>query len=1015
MKYPWLIFWLLIPALLHFTPALASAGSMAVAMPSNTLYLDASRSEVSLLAARRARIQAQSQAFDRLRALLVRKGAISPRAILPCLDSFVVSGKYEQAGPIQQTNDRRLQSQSLSFAYTGWTADEQAQLSTFLGDAAQGAYQKLVSLYGPPAAGGTLTIIKSSDVNEQEGGIFDAVKMTLQLASVPADLSTTDTTYAGIPLLHLVLHAFHAPAIIGFDAWEEGMARAAALVTYTLLHPEFDPTLDMQYLLPLYDTLNQPALACPSIFTAGVDYMPLWRIGMVTSAWLKLYAENSTGSIFKLFNAAYYAQYAGDPTAAGNLETLKSLMAGVLPSVEGEGFLTWYNQQYALQPTVQLGNRIYIFAVPLQENIPLILHYYNSSSSVDGQGHTVVTETPLSGTARFDFASWDGIALFPEEGYNPSIDYNTVTIPTGSDPGIGTLDPSFYNIGDPPTQRLRIKTTIAGLSVIIYYAYWSRGDDTNENSFFGSVVGADTGTLRIMMPGIALPDLQLTQGAFSVKLQSGSLTYFTKVRFDYISADNQTTSFYRDVGPGFYAPTLIGQWPQTAALSHSFLAGPSLVSFPLTPQKTDVAQLFSSTDPAFPFAWWDPTLAKSDKYRRYPDVPVIKPGVGYWLNLPGVQTGVNITGTTLTIDDPHTTTLQPGWNLIGNMYNVPLNIWSMNVVTGAASFSLMDALQKGIVSPIWMYDQTAKGYVINSSLDAWQGAWIANLTGGQLTLDQQNAASAATKYRGMSGASSTPDSGMRVDPISLLTDGGWGMWLQASTTHARDTMAYLGVSSKEQNIVNNLCWKKPPAMGNGVSVAFILPSKQSEGACYATDIRRNTGIAQEEWEFTVTCCEQDTVSLTWPNLRSIPGQYDVTLKDLTTGVCQLLRTTPEYSFLSVTATDHPDVRYFSLTITSRSARPPLIIQMGMSPVNGKLPGSSIRFQLSLTADVTAEVRTITGKLLRTIQLPATRAGEMVSIPWDNRNYAAAAYLVMLTARTSEGQVARQAIMVPSRR
>ena len=95
------------------------------------------------------------------------------------------------------------------------------------------AYPILVNIYGPPATTGTLTLVQGGTQTGVEGGEFNASTMTLTLEPLPTDFATTDGTQYGYNLLHLILHAFHAPALIGFDAWEEGMARAAATVKET--------------------------------------------------------------------------------------------------------------------------------------------------------------------------------------------------------------------------------------------------------------------------------------------------------------------------------------------------------------------------------------------------------------------------------------------------------------------------------------------------------------------------------------------------------------------------------------------------------------------------------------------------------------------------------------------------------------------------------------------------------------------------------------------------------------
>ncbi len=520
------------------------------------------------------------------------------------------------------------------------------------------------------------------------------------------------------------------------------------------------------------------------------------------------------------------------------------------------------------------------------------------------------------------------------------------------------------------------------------------------------MLGADTGTVRFAMPNTQA-ETPVTQGAFGQKITTGRLTYFTKVEFDYVADDGTVTVFRRNTGPDFYVPVLKVKAASSGTYTHTFLAGAALVSFPVTPRETDVARLFGSSDANFPFAWWDPTKAGDDKYRRYPAIPTIKPGAGYWLKLPASQT-VTVTGDPPPDNSPSLITLQPGWNAIGNMLNATLNPWAMTVETGTVAIPLADAISRDLVSPVWTYDGTTASYGVKRDLEAWEGAWIANMTGGTLNLRQQYAARSRSR-------------GVTTDPLSLLTVGGWGVPIQAAAGRARDTMAWLGVSSRAQRGVDGLDWLKPPVTGDGVRVAFIQPLRPQDGANYATDIRDAVGARQETWDFDVSYGQSDRVTLTWPDLRGLPAQYEALLQDQNSGASLRMRTTPSYTFLATGTAAKPDARRFRVTIAPRSAQSALSIsQLTLSPAREKLPGASVRFLLSALADVTMEVRTTAGRLLRTVVLPATRANEPVTLAWDGRGLGgtqapAGAYLLVLTARAADGSVTRRSLVVNARR
>jgi hypothetical protein len=943
----------------------------AVPLPGNVVDLTGVRGDSgTVLAQYHARLRARTAALDAYHRELIRRKIVAPNSVMPRLDSVL------RTAPVPRTlaRTRSRAENTLAFAYTGWSETEHAALSQFL----DAALPRLISVYGPPLQSGTLTLARAGYYENTEGGDFNPATMTLTLEPLPEDFAGDDTTFYRYNLLHLVLHAFHAPVLVGFDAWEEGMARAAAAVAMLQLFPEFPLVNDTGYLLPLYDSFNQSALANATIFpTTGIPYLILYRLGMAQAAWLKLYGENP--DVFVLFNQTYGQAVAANTAIAADLTVLKNLLANAVPNVEGSAFAEWFPRQYSLQMNSLVGRHLLVFSAPLHSSAMLTLFAF----STDAAGN----ETPVTGTAALEYQGFDYVPLYVEEG-------NSVTINASGDyPGLGTISPSFYNIGDPPTQRIRIQISLDELRATVYYPYWTRGSDEDESDLFGVTTGADDGTLVVVGPGIATT-LTITQGAFTYQVAGGELTYFGQVRFDYTDGEGKSVTMKRNVGPGFYMPVLPVGSSTAVTLRRTFPAGLALLSFPLTPNESDAGVLFNygPNSLTFKLAWWDPELT-GDHYRRYPAIAAITPGRGYWMQLP-VQTTVDIAGHTVATEDVHALTLAPGWNMIGNMYNASIDPWTMLVQSGSASYTLRDAMRKGIVGPVWTCTQGQYG--VKNTLNAWEGAWLANHTGGYLTLVQP-----AT--RGGRGAD--------VDPMRLLTDGGWGITLQARAIGSSDAMALCGVAAGALPGVDGLDWQKPPAFARGVRLAFVNPGRVQDGARYATDIRGTMGAAGESWTFEVSAPDSGDVTLTWPNLRAVPAGYQVMLEDTATGTRQYMRTTAGYTYQARPNGDVPDVRRFRLVVEPKHDIPVRIMEMRVVQTRGN--GVSVQVLASGTATLTLEVRTLTGKLVRTIAVPPSRANESVVIPWDGRGLngklaPSGAYMLFLTARTAEGFTIRRA-------
>ncbi len=876
---------------------------------------------------------------------------------------------------------------------TNGTDNETGILKQFIGDNTSGAYSRLVSIYGAPASGGDLTFIKGDIISDNEAGIFNPADMSITMPAPPADLNSTDNSQYGMKLMHMMLHAFHGANLIGYDAWEEGMARAGALITYTLIHPEFDTTYSMEYLLPLYDYANQPALSSPSIFTGSITYMPLYRIGMATSAWLKIYAENSNSSVFKQFNSSFYAIAAGDSSCVNSLSRLKGILSGVVPTVEGLSFNAWYDGQYALSPIINNGPNLYLYAVPLQESIPIFAHYF----SVAGQANGTSVETPLSGTANIDFSTWDGIALYPEEGYNPTVERNQFVIPSGLEPGIGSISPSFYNIGDPPQQRVDITVSIGINLRKVRFPYWSRGngvDDPNvnpnydENEFFGAITDINDGTVKITIPGLAQPVVANTQGSFSYNMQFGKFSFFAPVTFEVTSTTGTTVTFHRNIGPGFYAPVLradSSQIPVSKQVYRVVDAGTSLFALPINCTKNTISDLITNT--TYSTAWWNPAATGDNKYMVDGAALPITPGMSVWLKLQSPKS-INVTGTTVPVPQ-RIITLQPGWNLIGGFELTNWSPWDMQVETDSGTYTVVSAISKQIIGPFWSYTD-AKGYFLKLSTDWGEGLWALNLTTSPIRLRPVSEERSSRTI------------------TAIQPQNSWSVNLQTNSNGITDNSTWLGAATDCQNSTDGYDWVKPPSI-TGITSGLL----RSDGKIYATDYRSSQNTVNE-WQYKVTTPADRIVNISWTN-TNLPKNINLSITDTATGVTRSIRSSSNYQFNST-----GESRTFIIKSTPRTSQPLFMLCRPVTGIRNKLPGTNIQLMLSESAQVKVEIRTITGAIINATDPVYAEANAIITLPISNsrRNgleLPAGNYLVIITGIKNDGTTVRQTMSVPVRR
>ncbi|MBM3496534.1 MAG: hypothetical protein FJX72_19780, partial [Armatimonadetes bacterium] len=135
---------------------------------------------------------------------------------------------------IPVTNKTRVANE-LTFAFLptgtpgGWTAAWESDLSAILGV----VYAEMKNVYGAPSWSGTVTIVNGdslpagqiiSDPNALSGGVYNVSTGEI---TIPQNLSVQSCV---LNLTQMVAIAFHGPALISYDPWERGMARAATMM-----------------------------------------------------------------------------------------------------------------------------------------------------------------------------------------------------------------------------------------------------------------------------------------------------------------------------------------------------------------------------------------------------------------------------------------------------------------------------------------------------------------------------------------------------------------------------------------------------------------------------------------------------------------------------------------------------------------------------------------------------------------------------------------------------------------
>jgi hypothetical protein len=862
---------------------------------------------------------------------------------------------------------RQVGNGAITLAYKNWTADEEQALRAFFA----AVVPVVNSVYGKPAFTMTVTVVKDEQTIAFMDAIYDATANEIRLPGITRPLDDLDTSREGFALIHMLIRAYHDDAMFYYDAWETGFAMAAAWAVAQQVDPNYDLGLHPFHAVPVYECLNQPELGNSTFYPpSGYQGMTTWRIGMAASAWFKAYIEDAR--FFRDANAAYYAAFdPRNPTLAGDIPALRQLVGGVLPQIEGMSFADWYERQYVLDTSVSLGPKLYVYNLPQNDTVPLVMDYY--STTVDGD------EAPLGGTANLEYFDYQRIySLFAQAGYQADIPAS------GMDAGVGFLAPSFFAIGGP--QRVYVDVGVGGLYRTVIYPYGVRGPDEGGSNFIGAVLGADSGTTNLQA-GSTQADLTVSQGAYGGSL--GAALRPGPVALTFSSGSGQTVTRQVNVSVDYYVAFV--QSGEATTLTTTFPVGANgrhMISVPAFPSAPDAATALGLSPNEFILSWWDPRAVGDDKYKFGPDVPPLGPGRGYWLKVTR-DANVTLVGSCPPADQDYRIHLEPGWNMIGTPFDGEISLATLRFQEGiGAQTSFEEAVTRGwIRSAVFGYSQTG-GYGTVTSLQPWRGYWIKVLRADGINII----------FPGTGGRRARLAAPVR----RASSDAGWQARLVAQTSDGAASTVTFGVAPSATAGFDLFAdAESPPSAGTGIRAHFPHADWGANAGPYLVDIRGPSAGAIT-WDLEVSADRAgETVVVTWPSLAAVPRSVALTLVDLATGKRTYMRTTSHYAFESEGA-----ARRLRIEATRDTGGRLVITNVVAVPTKGG--GAEIGFRLSTAAEVTVRVRNIAGRLVATVAPGRAMSPGTNTVTWNLLGQGGApvpngTYLCEIVGATEDGQ------------
>jgi hypothetical protein len=233
---------------------------------------------------------------------------------------------------------------------------------------------------------------------------------------------------------------------------------------------------------------------------------------------------------------------------------------------------------------------------------------------------------------------------------------------------------------------------------------------------------------------------------------------------------------------------------------------------------------------------------------------------------------------------------------------------------------------------------------------------------------------------------------------------GWLLKLEARSGKYEDPVNYIGVASKATDGYDlGLDIKEPPPVVDVLQLYMVQSEWGQHAGNYAKDVRGSL-TGQQAWDVEVSCrLVNQPVTVTWPNLgETVPRDVHLRLEDLDSGAQVQMRTSTGYTYTPTQA----GVRRLRIVASTESG--PLLAVSGVNTQTTR--GGQVMFTYSVTraAEVTVEIRNISGVLIRTLGVQAAEPGTALTTLWNRQNShgaqaPAGKYIARLTARTSDGQ------------
>ena len=480
---------------------------------------------------------------------------------------------------------------------------------------------------------------------------------------------------AAVALIHCILLAYLPDPAYGYDAYLEGLVRAATQKIVRLpsalpsgLDQEvIESVLEQTYEIgAFYDWTNQKSLGGPRFIAPNLLAAPIvqgtrgglffQRYQMSGTAWEKVLAE------YPNFIASMNLQLRANPSAANNAAQLESLAAGIVGggTIEGDTFANWVRKQFILDTRLNVGTKLHSLITPITSGLAGtdfgVFNIEATFFSTDAAGN----ETLLSGTAYPVY--WD-------RSYNrilASAQAEVMDIAAS----FGSVVPNFTNDNGGVPYRVALDLPVQDRIIRQYLPAGSIATPASANisDFFGTVVGfaVPLGTSLVVrvQNGSDTFDAPVNAYAFGLKVGTANFLATRSLAVKLIRKEvggGETILLTKTInkGPGPLAIQIGNEPVVTTSFSAGLAGGIQMVGFTGDPLNSGLESILSLNSTNFLAARYN---SSKTAYDLYPNSGMVTGGQSYFIRVPSAglpswqarvegSTGVSVA-------------LRPGWNMV---------------------------------------------------------------------------------------------------------------------------------------------------------------------------------------------------------------------------------------------------------------------------------------------------------------------------------------------------------------